>query len=106
MIADRIHADDSPQLKEFQVVIKNNNPIDPLILRFTYPNKNSGTIISVEELDSLERIKCSCKFKGRSYEGDGCYWLVDIKKGYAGIKPNDWMIHNPEMFVDSYHRIH
>lgn len=106
MRADRVHKNDSPQLKEYQVVIKNNNPIDPLILRLTYKDRTSSTIIGVEELNAAEAIKCSCKFKGRSYSGDGCYWLVDVKRGYTGIKPNDWIIHNPEMYVDSYHRIY
>ena len=91
-------------IDEYQVVIKLEQL--PYKLRLTYPTKKSGTVTLIEELDSNENIRCSCRFKGRSRFGDAvaCDWLKDVKSITVGMSPKDWQYN--ECWIDSYYRIH
>jgi hypothetical protein len=90
-------------IDEFQVIIKLDKM--PLPLRLTYPTYRSNKIIHIEELDALENVICGCKFVGRTKSGDGCHFMVDIKRAFTGMRPLDWQM-NDEVFVDSFYKIH
>lgn len=92
------------KIDEYQVVVKLNQLPNPI--RFTYPTNKSNVITQIEELDSNENVRCSCKFKGRSYSGNAtaCSWLKDVKAITVGMTPKDWQYN--EGWIDSYYRIH
>lgn len=92
------------KIDEYQVIIKLEQL--PHRLRLTYPTNKSQVITQIEELDALENVRCSCKFKGRSYSGDAtaCAWLKDVKSFLVGMKPQDF-IYN-DCFVDAHYRIY
>lgn len=94
--------DNTKAQDEYQVIVKLT--FLPMNLRLTYPTKKSERIIQIEELTPTETVKCGCTFTRGSYFGDGCSWMVDIKKLLTGITPNDWL--DNEQFRDAYYKIH
>lgn len=92
------------KIDEYQVVVKLNQLPNPI--RFTYPTNKSNVITQIEELDALENVRCSCKFKGRTTYGEAvtCQWMKDVKSWAQGLKPKDWLVNDG--WIDSYYKIH
>ena len=76
------------------------------MLRLTYSHLiGESKIIEMEELNHNEEVLCSCKFYGRSYKGNGCSWMLPIKRGLTFMKIKDWVI-NRDLFVEEYYKKH
>lgn len=89
----------------FQVILK--LPETPFLTRLTYTNKGSkARITEIEELSMDEtQVIHSCRFKGKSKEGDGCDWLGELRTLANQVRPTDW-IQNKTIFVDEFYKTH
>lgn len=93
---------DTPEMKLFCVEVKLQGFDNNIVI--TYKDPKSATIKEIGEVGT----DYFCKFTRGGGKGKqlACDWLHPIKLAYSGMKPNDWMIHNPELLVDAYHKIH
>ena len=72
--------------------------------RITYSNSKSNKVTKIEELDSLELIKTSCTFRGRSHTGQCSEDIIELKVLAQQLKPSDWV--GNECWIDSYYLNH
>ncbi len=89
--------------EEYQVLIKPQDT--PYITRITYSKRSGGKIIEIEELDLEEKPLYSCKFYGRTSEGNGCSWLKGLKAFYSQLKTKDY-VQATEIYYDEYFKKH
>jgi len=93
---------ESPEMEEFCIHIKSKEYKDGLVI--TYKNKTSSTITRLDEVGT--DYFCTFGKRGKNNTNLACDWLKITKKSLVGMRPNQWMQHNPELFVEAYYRIH
>jgi hypothetical protein len=91
------------QTEAFQVVIKPSDWPNPI--RLTYSKPKGGVITSIEELDSSDKVICSCTFRGRSSScTEGGEWIRSEKAFFNQFKAQDWIL--TSLFLDQYFKKH
>lgn len=76
----------------------------PNIIRVTYKNITSATIIAIEELDLDGNPITYSSVKGRRVEGNVHQSVINLLP-ILRIKPTCWY-HNPEKYLESYYLKH
>lgn len=105
MIANRVHKhDNTPKELEFCVIVKLKS--QPNNLRCTYTKMKGGKLILIEEVDELEQVISTSRFKGKSCSGFCSDDIKRIKPFIGSITPTDWIKDNTDLLVDAYYRIH
>ena len=87
----------------WQVLLK--LPSQPHNLRVTYSKYKGGRVTEIEEINTLENKITSCKFRGRSSEGDCPKDIVEIKPLINSVKPSEWIV-NTDYYIDSFKKQH